>query len=189
MVSGLGGGLAPAGVTFEGGLGSDTIKSAYAWTLGEGIENLTLLGSGDIAGKGNAGANLLVGNAGANTLSADHSDDSLRGGGGKDLLIGGTGKDVFDFDKLTDSAVGAARDVVHDFVSGTDKVDLQTIDANAGLAGNQAFAFIDATLFSGKAGELRYNGSVLMGDVDGDGAADFHIQLGVAAVTAGDLLL
>ena len=51
--------------------------------------------------------------------------------------------------------------------------------------------FLGAELFTGTAGELRYNANgILMGDVDGDGNADFHIELkGVPTVAAADLLL
>ena len=44
------------------------------------VENLTLLGTGNINGTGNALNNVITGNAGANVLN---------GGGGNDTLYGG----------------------------------------------------------------------------------------------------
>jgi len=47
------------------------------------------------------------------------------------------------------------------------------------VAGNQAFSFIGANLYTGVAGQLRYSvaGSVttVAGDVNGDKVSDFHI--------------
>ncbi len=71
---------------------------------------------------------------------------------------------------------------------------LSAIDAATGVAGNQAFSFIGTGLYTGVAGQLRYaqSGGVttIAGDVDGDGASDFHIQLtGTIALVAGDFVL
>ena len=76
---------------------------------------------------------------------------------------------------------------------GVDMIDLGLLDANAAVGGNQAFVFIGQAAFSGTAGELRtyLTNSVhyVAGDVNGDGVADFIIQLGSAAVQSGDFLL
>lgn len=49
------------------------------------------------------------------------------------------------------------------------------------MAGDQAFSFIGAAAFGGVAGQLRFStgggSTVVRGDVDGDGAADFAITL------------
>ena len=58
-----------------------------------------------------------------------------------------------------------------------DDIDLSGIDANAKAAGNQAFSFIGDKAFSGKAGELQYKNGIVAGDVNGDKAADFHIEI------------
>ena len=58
--------------------------------------------------------------------------------------------------------------------------DMSVIDANTGLAGDQAFAFIGAAAFSGVAGQLRAQvgggATVVSGDLNGDSAADFAIN-------------
>ncbi|WP_305851963.1 M10 family metallopeptidase [Sphingosinicella sp. BN140058] len=127
----------------------------------------------------------LLGNDVANWLKGNGGDDVLNGLGGNDVLIGGKGADTFSFFD------GSGKDVILDFKSGSDKIDLHEIDANILAAGDQAFDFIGSALFGGVAGELRsfvtWTGHVLAGDVDGDKVADFTIDLGLARVAAADL--
>ena len=73
----------------SGSTGTDTVQSAIsfslantAWVLGA-VENLTLLGSGNINGTGNALNNVISGNAGINALRGAAGDDILNGAGGK----------------------------------------------------------------------------------------------------------
>jgi hypothetical protein len=90
---------------------------------------------------------------------------------------------------------GAGRDVIFDF-DGTrdvgddlDLIDLSGIDAKKGH-GNQAFHFIGAQKFHHKAGELqvKYNSvtdiAIVSGDIDGNGKADFQIEVHSAAALA-----
>ena len=76
-----------------------------------------------------------------------------------------------------------------------DKVDLSVMDANAGLAGNQAFTFIGTRLYSHHAGELRFavtdpTTTTIAGDINGDGVSDFHIRLtGAIALVVADFVL
>jgi hypothetical protein len=96
--------------------------------------------------------------------------------------------------------VGAVvRDVIADFLSGTDRLDFATIDANTGAGGNQAFAW-NATAggaFTG-AGQLIYRYetvggveyTVLEGNVNANLAADFQVALlGRHTLQAADLVL
>jgi len=64
-----------------------------------------------------------------------------------------------------------------------DMIDLRGIDAGA-ADGDQAFVFLGAGAFSGAAGELRFAAGVLEGDVNGDGVAEFQIQMTGAATLA-----
>jgi hypothetical protein len=121
---------------------------------------------------GGSGADALLGGRGADTLSGGAGADTVAGGRGRDVLEGGDGADVFVF---AQSSLGRI-DVVRDFEA-ADMIDLSGVDADAGQNGDQAFRFVGADAFSGAAGELRYHGGRLSGDVDGDGHADLRIDV------------
>lgn len=122
----------------------------------------------------------VEGRGGGDTLNGGTGDDLLLGQAGADLLIGEGGADTFYYESATHSR-GKRFDTIADFNRNTDKVDLTTIDANSTAAGDDAFTFIGEDPFSGVAGELRYRvnaqGVRILGDVDGDKAADFAIQM------------
>ncbi|MBE7189984.1 glycosyl hydrolase family 28-related protein, partial [Jatrophihabitans endophyticus] len=82
--------------------GTDTVDSTINTTLGDNVENLTLLGGSDINGYGNALANVLIGNAGANVLKGMDGNDTLDGGLGADTMVGGSGDDTYYVDNLGD---------------------------------------------------------------------------------------
>jgi len=178
-------------VTEAASAGTDTVQSAIAWTLGANLENLILMGTTAINGTGNTANNVMIGNDQANTLSSLDGIDTLTGGLGKDTLTGGTGSDVFDFNLTTESQAGTNKDVITDFVSGSDKIDLAGIDAIVGGSDN-TFTYLNTGAFTSVAGQLRFDvaTNTLQGDTDGNGVADLEIQLtGVASVAVGDIIL
>jgi hypothetical protein len=90
---------------------------------------------------------------------------------------------------------GSGRDRITDFAhQHGDRIDLSGIDASTKSSGNQAFSYLGALPFDGKAGQLRIrvagNDTVVEGDVNGDTKADFAITLtGLKALVAGDFVL
>jgi Ca2+-binding RTX toxin-like protein len=183
------------------GAGTDTVQSSATLTLRANVENLLATGAAAINATGNDLANRMTGNGAANALSGaagndrllglDAADilrggdgnDWLEGGAGQDRMYGGLGADSFVFDDgHFGGATAASADQVHDFGDAEgDRVRLDLVDANTGLAGDQAFTLIGTSAFSNTAGELRYEqisgNTYVQGDWDGDGAADFWIRL------------
>lgn len=127
---------------------------------------------------------------------ADQGKDTLIGGAGRDVMSGGGGNDTFDFNALSESAVGANRDVINGFAAGVDEIDLSSIDALNGGADN-AFIFRGTGNFSG-GGEVRYfqdvvnNRTIVQAEFEGDGnlVVDMEIQLnGLHVLAATDFVL
>jgi Ca2+-binding RTX toxin-like protein len=161
----------------NGGGGSDTVaykRIGVAVTVDLAVTGVQNTGAG--ASQFTSIEN-VIGGAFDDTLSGNSGANLLVGGPGRDVLRGRGGRDVFSFWSVADSAVGARRDVVADFGSGVDLIDLSAIDANTAAAGDQAFAYIGASPFSGAPGQLRFSGGILSGDVNGDKTADFEIEL------------
>ncbi|MGX3066505.1 Ig-like domain-containing protein [Ursidibacter arcticus] len=139
-------------VTEKAGKDTDHIYSLVNYTLDENVENLTLIGTKAKEGKGNTLNNVIRGNDVGNTLSGLEGDDTLIGGLGIDTLTGGAGKDTFVFD----SALNGKADIITDFVSGEDKIQLSKVIFTVL---NTDLSNLNDHLFYDKAsGELRYNG-------------------------------
>ena len=211
------------------GAGTDRIASFVTEVLAPNVENLTLAGKAAIDGTGNAAANAMTGNTSNNKLFGLAGNDALNGGIGNDILNGGIGNDImtggagndrligglgkdtmtgdagaddFDFNSVAEIGRGAGRSFIRDFAHLVDDIDLATIDANGGAAGNAAFSFLAAqgAAFTGAAGQLRWfqinapgsanDRTIIEGDVNGNKVADFQIQLtGLKTVTAADFVL
>jgi Ca2+-binding RTX toxin-like protein len=151
---------------------------------GRGNDVLRGLGGNDVL-DGGAGVDKLFGGDGDDLLNGGTGNDTLEGGAGADTLVGGTGADIFRFVSTSDS-LPTAPDIILDYRPG-DRLDLAAIDANLALAGDQAFTVVQA--FTGAAGQLVVDEdgtkTLVMGDIDGDGVADFSIQVqGVVGSTA-----
>lgn len=143
---------------------------------------------------GREGGDTLFGLDGADLLDGGASSDTLVGGAGVDQFLGGAGSDVFRFDALADSSAGSP-DMIFDFSRGQgDRISVTNIDADLLLSGNQNFAFLGANVFTGAAGQLRYEKAggytFIFADADGDGVADFQLQLnGELNLYSSDFLL
>ncbi len=177
----------------NGGAGVDTVNGdAGNDTLNGGDGNDTMDGgagddvvfgdAGNDTVKGGTGNDWVYGGLGDDNVQGGEGDDFVYGGAGKDTLLGGLGADTFVFTDgdLTGSA--GTTDSITDFKTAQgDILDLHGIDANTGLAGDQAFTFVGS--FSHHAGEmtLAYNSGTNLTtvglDTNGDGVADYLLLL------------
>jgi Ca2+-binding RTX toxin-like protein len=145
----------------------------------------------DLFGAG--GRDIIKGGNGDDRLFGESGADKLTGGRAHDVLFGGGGKDIFLFNRVGDTKPAPAkRDIISDFAVGNDRINLKKMDADVELEGNQAF-FFGGDAFDNTAGELIQvaagDDSLLGGDIDGDGVADFAILLaGVQASVENDIV-
>ena len=152
---------------------------------------------------GTSGRDALYGDGGRDTLIGRGGADTLIGGNGADVLRGGKGADFFQFNSVEE--IGKAegkRDVIADWNPLKDYIDLRNIDARVPSLADNKFTFIAAEGddFSGAKGELRWlrdnnagtsnDKTLVMGDVNGDGKADFVLEIkGLHVMQALDFLL
>ncbi len=159
----------------------DAVWSSVSYTLGANLEELDLIGTGNINGTGNSGANFLYGNSGANQLSGLNGNDTLVGNGGNDTLTGGAGADSFVFS----AAAANGKDAIQDFVHGTDQ--LWFAGSDYGFATGHTLTASEFTAGSsavGTSGQFIWNAAshTLYWDDDGTGS---HVAIAIATFGGG----
>jgi Ca2+-binding RTX toxin-like protein len=153
---------------------------------GNGGNDVLNGGAGNDIVTGGAGHDVLKGGIGIDVLNGGSGDDDLIGGAGRDTLTGGTGYDAFVFTSLSDST-NVARDVITDFQTGVDLIDVSAFDV---------FEFIGTDSFAAHGfdyGLLRYSFSggntIVQLDDNGGGTADLVITLqGTHVLHASDFI-
>jgi Ca2+-binding RTX toxin-like protein len=133
------------------------------------------------------GNDWLVGDLGNDILKGSRGKDGLYGGEGADLITGGKDRDRIYYTDASESTIDQ-RDTVK--FGKVDRFVFSSFDGDSTTEGQQMLSFIGKQAFSGTAGELRATRSVLEADTNGDGLADFAVNLnGNALITASNLVL
>ena len=173
-------------VTENVGEGTDTVNASVGFTLDHNTENLSLTGTANINGSGNALDNLLIGNSGNNNLFGSSGADTLMGGDGNDTLDGGTGTDTMiggngndayvctsTTDVVTENA-NAGHDIVYAGISWTLGANFEDLDFSGGGnysgTGNSLDNFI-----TGNVGNNVFNGMAGNDWIDGYWGNDTYI--------------
>ena len=186
--------------SLTGSNGIDTVQSSMSFSLANvtrvfgAVENLTLLGTGNISGWGNSLSNVLNGNAGSNLLDGAAGNDILNGGAGRDMLRGGAGNDTFVFN----SALNASRNVdwITDFSAPADTIRLENsvftaltatgvLASGAFYAGTAAHDANDRIIYNKATGVLTYDAN---GNAAG-GAVQFATLNPGLTLTSGDFFV
>ncbi len=181
------------GDNLYGGAGDDTIWGGASADfivgddgndvlLGGGGSDIISTGAGNDFVGGGDGNDWIVAQTGRTRVYGGTGNDRIHAGTGSDTITGGPGADSFVFTAAT-LGLGANRDTITDFTSGEDVINLSgaggRFNGTTGLVGGgeRSTYFFEA-------------GSLLIGDLNGDGLADWALALtGVSSIAAGDLLL
>ncbi|HYD18256.1 MAG TPA: type I secretion C-terminal target domain-containing protein [Patescibacteria group bacterium] len=148
--------------------GTDTVNAGFTTTLSANFENLTLTGTGNFNGTGNASVNIITGNSGNNTLDGVSGNDTLNGGDGNDTLLVHSGAEVVDGGDGTDTILS---DVTLSLQGATvSNVENLTLTASA-IAGSTAV---------GTTGSNVLTGNALANTLDGGGAGGTDTLIGGA---------
>lgn len=123
--------------------GTDTVLSYTSYTLGNNLENLTLLNdNAAYSGNGNSLNNHIIGNSFNNSLSGWDGNDIVEGEGGNDYIWGDDG---------SDNLIGGEG---NDWLSGGNGNDALYGDEIAG----STTAIGNDTLYGGSGNDLLYGG-------------------------------
>lgn len=151
--------------TLYGNQDNDTLNGGFGYDTMYG-------GQGNDALYGNQNDDTLVGGLGNDQLFGGQGNDSLSGGDGNDILVGGLGINVLNGGAGADIFVMNAqgRDSIADFIqSDGDRIDVRPV------------GFTSASqLLVTQASDVGHY--VVEGDLNGDGVAEFHLDVFGAAV-------
>jgi Ca2+-binding RTX toxin-like protein len=175
------------------GSGIETVESSVSWDLRisydptdktysrlndpsqAGLDNLTLLGTANISGYGNALPNLIKGNSGNNRLDGREGADTLMGGYGNDTyVVDNSGDQIVEsagtgFERVESSLSWVLGAGLEDLtLTGTAAIDGTGNELANSITGNEA-----ANLLKGNAGDDILRGGGGSDKLRGDSGNDY----------------
>jgi Ca2+-binding RTX toxin-like protein len=130
--------------------GTDQINTYVTYTIPERVENLLMLGTGNINAAGSSARNVMTGNSGNNVLDGKAGNDTMNGGAGNDTFV------VREAGDRVNENPGEGTDQTNTFVTctlsanvenlrllGTDNVDGTGNELNNTLRGNSGNNVLD----------------------------------------------
>ena len=167
------------------GAGNDTIN-------GTGKSDLVYAGSGNDTVKGNDGDDTIYGGSGSDTINGNNGCDTIIGGYGADNLTGSNGDDRFVYLSAADSNANRF-DVVSDFRSGSDRIDLTALGALSFLALTSTNTFVPphtvAWLYNSATNEtiVYVNSTDHTLDIGDSALVEIHLE-GIASIEPSDIV-
>ncbi|WP_425054003.1 M10 family metallopeptidase C-terminal domain-containing protein [Psychromarinibacter sp. S121] len=174
--------------TIYGNAGKDDLSGGTGgdWIHGGAGTDVIAGDAGNDTLTGGSGADAVTGGDGYDLIAGGSGGDTLTGGAQADTLTGGSGADVFVFETVSDSAIGAGEDLITDFETGLDHVDLSALAAGLTLSIGGGLTGTGPSARTAEAG----GDTMVFVDADGDGSSDLRVTLQDATgVTAGDFIL
>ena len=133
--------------------GTDTVQTDINYTLANNVENLILIGTAAINGKGNSLNNSLIGNNANNTLDGAAGMDTMAGGAGNDLYLVNTALDT------VIEAVDAGKDTVNASVTYTLSGNVENLTLTGAAAINGTGNSLDNVLIGNNATNILIGGA------------------------------
>ncbi|MCB8819118.1 hypothetical protein [Microvirga rosea] len=137
-------------VTEGAGEGTDTVRSTISYALADNIEQLVLVGTGNLDGIGNGSANTITGTSGNNLLDGGAGADLLTGRGGDDTYIVDDAGDVVAelADEGSDTvrasvSYGLSQNVENLILTGSGNINGSGNDAANVITGNDGNNILD----------------------------------------------
>ncbi|MGK7943928.1 MAG: calcium-binding protein [Microcystaceae cyanobacterium] len=169
---------------------SGTVRLLGNWQANQLDFSAVTMTGDNLVIDGGGGHDTVIGSQKDDLIFGGSGNDELTGGAGFDQLTGESGRDTFIFSSIADIGKGLFKDIITDFSTKKDLIDLSQIDANPVLADDQAFIYISDAEFTGQIGELRFASNILSGDIDGDQLSDFELGMdGVSSLNSSDIVL
>ena len=130
---------------------------------------------------GSDGTDVLIGSDLGDVITGGGGDDIITGGLGNDSLYGGAGADRFVYRTMTDSPSDRAYDVIYDFQTGIDRIDISRLGPVILITNQSSSNLSFVTVYSTQANRsmlFSVQGELRGSDFDTGGASTGVVMYG-----------